>query len=103
MQNEIISFDLAPREMKSTIIAAVTFFPSCSQRVLVTDYLIGTVHQAKGLEFDTVLIADDFVQVPHLNGDHQRTSFNIGKETVVFGTHPDLKVGKQSMLLAFVM
>ncbi|XP_074880654.1 F-box DNA helicase 1 isoform X3 [Buteo buteo] len=44
----------------------------------MADYLIGTVHQAKGLEFDTVLIADDFVQVPHLNGDHQRTSFNIG-------------------------
>ncbi|XP_069657603.1 F-box DNA helicase 1 isoform X3 [Haliaeetus albicilla] len=44
----------------------------------MADYLIGTVHQAKGLEFDTVLIADDFVQVPHLSGDHQRTNFNIG-------------------------
>lgn len=92
MQNEIISFDSAPREMKSTVIAVVTFFPSCSQCVLVTDYLIGTVHQAKGLEFDTVLIADDFVQVPHLSGNHQRTNFNIGKD--VFGTHPDLKIWK---------
>uniref|UniRef100_A0A8B9MDR6 F-box DNA helicase 1 n=1 Tax=Accipiter nisus TaxID=211598 RepID=A0A8B9MDR6_9AVES len=44
----------------------------------MADYLIGTVHQAKGLEFDTVLIADDFVQVPHLSGDHQRTNFSIG-------------------------
>ncbi|XP_065531647.1 F-box DNA helicase 1 isoform X4 [Lathamus discolor] len=35
------------------------------------DYLIGTVHQAKGLEFDTVLLADDFVQVPALSGNYQ--------------------------------
>ncbi|KFQ50403.1 F-box only protein 18, partial [Nestor notabilis] len=35
------------------------------------DYLIGTVHQAKGLEFDTVLLGDDFVQVPALSGNYQ--------------------------------
>ncbi|XP_074832215.1 F-box DNA helicase 1 isoform X2 [Carettochelys insculpta] len=28
------------------------------------DYVIGTVHKAKGLEFDTVLVADDFVKIP---------------------------------------
>ncbi|XP_075283975.1 F-box DNA helicase 1 isoform X2 [Opisthocomus hoazin] len=45
----------------------------------VADYLIGTVHQAKGLEFDTVLVADDFVKVPRLGGDYQRrTNFSIG-------------------------
>ncbi|XP_054668996.1 F-box DNA helicase 1 isoform X2 [Grus americana] len=45
----------------------------------MADYLIGTVHQAKGLEFDTVLIADDFVEVPCLSGNYQRrTNFSIG-------------------------
>ncbi|XP_009881281.1 PREDICTED: F-box only protein 18 [Charadrius vociferus] len=45
----------------------------------MADYLIGTVHQAKGLEFDTVLIADDFVNVPCPSGDYQRrTNFSIG-------------------------
>ncbi|KAM6419457.1 F-box DNA helicase 1 isoform 1-T1 [Pluvialis apricaria] len=45
----------------------------------MADYLIGTVHQAKGLEFDTVLIADDFVKVPCPGGDYQtRTNFSIG-------------------------
>ncbi|XP_063998837.1 F-box DNA helicase 1 [Pogoniulus pusillus] len=44
----------------------------------MADYVIGTVHQAKGLEFDTVLIADDFVKVPGLSGDLQRrTNFSI--------------------------
>uniref|UniRef100_A0A8C0EGN6 F-box DNA helicase 1 n=1 Tax=Bubo bubo TaxID=30461 RepID=A0A8C0EGN6_BUBBB len=44
----------------------------------VADYIIGTVHQAKGLEFDTVLIADDFVKVPSRSGNHQRvTNFSI--------------------------
>ncbi|XP_030325376.1 F-box DNA helicase 1 [Calypte anna] len=44
----------------------------------MADYLIGTVHQAKGMEFDTVLVADDFVQVPSLGGDFQRrNNFHI--------------------------
>uniref|UniRef100_A0A8B9IR03 F-box DNA helicase 1 n=1 Tax=Anser cygnoides TaxID=8845 RepID=A0A8B9IR03_ANSCY len=30
-------------------------------REALADYIIGTVHKAKGLEFDTVLVADDFV------------------------------------------
>ncbi|XP_032304122.1 F-box DNA helicase 1 isoform X5 [Coturnix japonica] len=43
------------------------------------DYLIGTVHQAKGLEFDTVLVADDFVDVPCVSGNNQRRpQFIIG-------------------------
>lgn len=28
------------------------------------DFILGTVHKAKGLEFDTVVITDDFVKVP---------------------------------------
>ncbi|XP_019365183.1 PREDICTED: F-box DNA helicase 1 [Gavialis gangeticus] len=36
------------------------------------DYLIGTVHQAKGLEFDTVLVAEDFVKVPCAKHNLQR-------------------------------
>uniref|UniRef100_A0A8C3NEB6 F-box DNA helicase 1 n=1 Tax=Geospiza parvula TaxID=87175 RepID=A0A8C3NEB6_GEOPR len=38
-----------------------------SQEALA-DFLIGTVHQAKGLEFDTVCVADDFVQIPSVSG-----------------------------------
>ncbi|XP_050825691.1 F-box DNA helicase 1-like [Serinus canaria] len=34
----------------------------------LADFLIGTVHQAKGLEFDTVCVADDFVQIPSVSG-----------------------------------
>ncbi|OXB70493.1 UNVERIFIED_CONTAM: hypothetical protein H355_005418, partial [Colinus virginianus] len=45
----------------------------------MADYLIGTVHQAKGLEFDTVLVADDFVDVPCASGNNQRRpQFMIG-------------------------
>ncbi|XP_067391018.1 F-box DNA helicase 1 isoform X2 [Emydura macquarii macquarii] len=32
--------------------------------IAFADYVLGTVHKAKGLEFDTVLVADDFVKVP---------------------------------------
>ncbi|CAN8175959.1 unnamed protein product [Coccothraustes coccothraustes] len=34
----------------------------------LADFLIGTVHQAKGLEFDTVCVADDFAQIPSVSG-----------------------------------
>ncbi|XP_068257590.1 F-box DNA helicase 1 isoform X2 [Nyctibius grandis] len=44
----------------------------------VADYLLGTVHKAKGLEFDTVQIADDFVKVPYLRDDYQRSNFCVG-------------------------
>lgn len=30
----------------------------------ISDFIIGTVHKAKGLEFDTVRVTDDFVKVP---------------------------------------
>lgn len=30
----------------------------------VPDFIVGTVHKAKGLEFDTVMVSDDFAKVP---------------------------------------
>lgn len=39
------------------------------------DFIVGTVHKAKGLEFDTVMVSDDFVKLPssrhnlHFNAD----------------------------------
>ncbi|XP_057245319.1 F-box DNA helicase 1-like, partial [Malurus melanocephalus] len=54
----------------------------------LADYLLGTVHQAKGLEFDTVCVADDFVQIPSVSGDFlRRTIANLGKG--------ELKMGKK--------
>lgn len=50
-----------------------------------------------------MLIADDFVEVPCLSGNYQRTNFSIGKGTAARGSRPDLKVGKQSMLPALVL
>lgn len=71
---------------------------------LVTDYLIGTVHQAKGLEFDTVLVADDFVDVPCPRDNNQgRPQFIIGKGIPVCGTHPGLKMEEQSMMLVLIL
>lgn len=32
--------------------------------LLNPEYILGTVHKAKGLEFDTVHVLDDFVKVP---------------------------------------
>lgn len=31
---------------------------------LLPDFIVGTVHKSKGLEFDTVMVTDDFVKVP---------------------------------------
>ncbi|XP_050792760.1 F-box DNA helicase 1 isoform X2 [Gopherus flavomarginatus] len=40
--------------------------------IAFADYVIGTVYKAKGLEFDTVLIADDFMKVPCARHNLQR-------------------------------
>ncbi|KAM9824566.1 F-box DNA helicase 1 [Neosynchiropus ocellatus] len=43
------------------------------------DFILGTVHKSKGLEFDTVLITDDFVTVPcskHQMREHPTFSFS---------------------------
>ncbi|KAM8740706.1 F-box DNA helicase 1 isoform 2-T2 [Acanthopagrus schlegelii] len=37
------------------------------------DFIVGTVHKAKGLEFDTVMVSDDFAKVP---SSRHRVSFN---------------------------
>lgn len=36
----------------------------CSVLALLPDFIVGTVHKSKGLEFDTVMVTDDFVKVP---------------------------------------
>uniref|UniRef100_A0A3B4GBP1 F-box DNA helicase 1 n=1 Tax=Pundamilia nyererei TaxID=303518 RepID=A0A3B4GBP1_9CICH len=38
-------------------------FPLCVL-ALLPDFIVGTVHKSKGLEFDTVMVTDDFVKVP---------------------------------------
>ncbi|XP_032914034.1 F-box DNA helicase 1 isoform X2 [Catharus ustulatus] len=44
------------------------------------DFLMGTVHQAKGLEFDTVCVADDFAQIPSVTGAFLRSiSLSLGR------------------------
>ncbi|XP_015207870.2 F-box DNA helicase 1 isoform X1 [Lepisosteus oculatus] len=36
------------------------------------DFILGTVHKAKGLEFDTVVVTDDFIKVPCARHNLQR-------------------------------
>ncbi|XP_072774395.1 F-box DNA helicase 1 isoform X2 [Taeniopygia guttata] len=45
----------------------------------LADFLIGTVHQAKGLEFDTVCVADDFVQIPSVSGAFLRMNIALDR------------------------
>uniref|UniRef100_A0A671RSG7 F-box DNA helicase 1 n=1 Tax=Sinocyclocheilus anshuiensis TaxID=1608454 RepID=A0A671RSG7_9TELE len=40
------------------------------------DFILGTVHKAKGLEFDTVVVTDDFMKVPCARHNLQRVGFN---------------------------
>lgn len=50
--------------------------------VSVPEYILGTVHKAKGLEFDTVHVLDDFVKVPCARHNlAQLPHFRVGKET----------------------
>ncbi|XP_030004881.1 F-box DNA helicase 1 isoform X2 [Sphaeramia orbicularis] len=45
--------------------ALVERFTMCSEEdFLKADFILGTVHKAKGMEFDTVMVTDDFVKVP---------------------------------------
>nr|XP_021401437.1 F-box DNA helicase 1 [Lonchura striata domestica] len=62
----------------------------------VRDFLIGTVHQAKGLEFDTVCIADDFVQIPSVSRAFlRRMNIALGEGTAPWRAQ---KVGKESVV-----
>ncbi|XP_072529110.1 F-box DNA helicase 1 [Salminus brasiliensis] len=42
------------------------------------DYILGTVHKAKGMEFDTVVVADDFIKVPCSRHNLQRMNISPG-------------------------
>ncbi|XP_053544195.1 F-box DNA helicase 1 isoform X2 [Ictalurus punctatus] len=46
--------------------------PNCA------DYILGTVHKSKGLEFDTVVVMDDFIKVPCSRHNLQRMNINPG-------------------------
>ncbi|MCJ8743048.1 hypothetical protein PDJAM_G00089460 [Pangasius djambal] len=46
--------------------------PNCA------DYILGTVHKSKGLEFDTVVVTDDFMKVPCSRHNLQRININPG-------------------------
>uniref|UniRef100_A0A8C5PCP3 F-box DNA helicase 1 n=1 Tax=Leptobrachium leishanense TaxID=445787 RepID=A0A8C5PCP3_9ANUR len=48
---------------------------NCNTERIYADYIIGTVHKAKGLEFDTVSIADDFVKLPTSRHNMERLQF----------------------------
>ncbi|KAG7234264.1 hypothetical protein INR49_004119 [Caranx melampygus] len=53
---------------------------SCSENEMhKADFIVGTVHKAKGLEFDTVMVTDDFSEVPgcrHEMRHHSNFSFS---------------------------
>lgn len=50
--------------------------------VFIPEYILGTVHKAKGLEFDTVYVLDDFVKVPCARHNlAQLPHFRVGKGT----------------------
>uniref|UniRef100_A0AAR2J1Q7 F-box DNA helicase 1 n=1 Tax=Pygocentrus nattereri TaxID=42514 RepID=A0AAR2J1Q7_PYGNA len=52
---------------------------NCAQRSPDTaDYILGTVHKSKGLEFDTVVVTDDFVKVPCSRHNLQRMNISPG-------------------------
>ncbi|XP_062338606.1 F-box DNA helicase 1 isoform X2 [Osmerus eperlanus] len=42
------------------------------------DFILGTVHKSKGLEFDTVVVTDDFSKVPVARHNLQRIRFSAG-------------------------
>lgn len=51
--------------------------------LFVPEYILGTVHKAKGLEFDTVHVLDDFVKVPCARHNlSQLPHFRVGEEPV---------------------
>ncbi|KAM8972139.1 F-box DNA helicase 1 [Pelodytes ibericus] len=51
---------------------------NCHSDILFADYILGTVHKAKGLEFDTVLITDDFLKLPGARHSLERLQIPLG-------------------------
>ncbi|KAG8576835.1 hypothetical protein GDO81_009996 [Engystomops pustulosus] len=41
------------------------------------DYILGTVHKAKGMEFDTVEVTDDFIKVPFARHNLERLQISL--------------------------
>lgn len=75
-------------------------------RFCFVDYILGTVHKSKGLEFDTVVVTDDFVKVPCARHNLQRMNINLGSycfsvvlRRCVYGRVLSLSVVKFSNLI----
>ncbi|KAI5617960.1 F-box DNA helicase 1 isoform X1 [Silurus asotus] len=52
---------------------------SCAQsKPDCADFILGTVHKSKGLEFDTVVVMDDFIKVPCSRHNLQRMNISPG-------------------------
>lgn len=64
--------------------------PHLTCYISVLEYILGTVHKAKGLEFDTVHVLDDFVKVPCARHNlAQLPHFRVGKNTGLGHTYWD--------------
>ncbi|XP_066523204.1 F-box DNA helicase 1 isoform X2 [Hoplias malabaricus] len=56
---------------------------NCNQTSLhCADFILGTVHKSKGLEFDTVVVTDDFVKVPCSRHNLQRMNISPGIRSI---------------------
>lgn len=51
-----------------------------------TDVILGTVHKSKGLEFDTVVVTDDFVKMPCAQHNMQRLGYHLRGEVAPCGS-----------------
>ncbi|KAK7149839.1 hypothetical protein R3I94_009223 [Phoxinus phoxinus] len=47
-------------------------YDRAQKSLLYADFILGTVHKSKGLEFDTVVVTDDFMKVPCARHNLQR-------------------------------
>lgn len=76
-------FPLVSCPVKPNLIVCCVFIP---------EYILGTVHKAKGLEFDTVHVLDDFVKVPCARHNlAQLPHFRVGEEMGCVGS--SLRIG----------
>ncbi|XP_026874424.2 F-box DNA helicase 1 isoform X2 [Electrophorus electricus] len=56
---------------------------TCAQsQASSADYILGTVHKSKGLEFDTVVVTDDFVKIPCSRHNLRRLNISPGTRNV---------------------
>lgn len=69
-----------------TLLSPLLSLPACPWLMVgcvsAAEYILGTVHKAKGLEFDTVHVLDDFVKVPCAKHNlAQLPHFRVGEQT----------------------